>query len=248
MIITSIKTHKITTDDDIFKILDKHLKSLKEKSILVITSKIISICQGRVVKIGKVSKKDLVIKEADYYLSATNQWNYILTLKDNLLISSAGIDESNGKGYYILWPENPQQVVNQIWEYLKKRFALKKVGVIITDSRSTPLRRGTTGLSLAHCGFLSLKDYHNKPDIFGHLLKVTKVDLPDSLAVAAVVLMGEGNEQTPVAKIEELPFVEFTNSIPSDEELKEFHVKIEDDFFAELITSVKWRKGGRKRD
>ena len=60
MKIFTIKTHKIRPyQENLLEILDKYLKRLKERSVLVITSKIAAICEGRVVEIGKADKKEL---------------------------------------------------------------------------------------------------------------------------------------------------------------------------------------------
>jgi len=129
MKILPIKTHKIRPyKQGLFDILDKYLPSLKEGSIVAITSKIISICEGRVAKIGEADKKELVEKEAEYFLSPEkSKYNVTLAIKGNLLIPTAGIDESNGNGYYILWPENPQKTANEVRKYLRERFSkLKK--------------------------------------------------------------------------------------------------------------------------
>jgi len=245
-----IKTHKIKPyKQNLFEILDKYLKSLSEGSILVITSKIISICQARVVKIKKADKKELIKQEAEYFLPAEeNKYNITLTIKNNLLIPTAGIDESNGNGYFILWPKDPQKTADEVRQYLCDRFSIKKAGVIITDSKTTPLRWGTTGVAIAHSGFVALNNYIGKPDIFGKKLKVTKANVSDALAVSAVLIMGEGNEQTPLAIIEDVPFVKFQNRNPSKKELQELHINIEDDLCAPLLKSVKWRKGDKQKE
>jgi F420-0:gamma-glutamyl ligase len=59
-------------------------------------------------------------------------------------------------------------------------------------------------------------DYRGKPDIFGRKLKFSRTDVADSLASAAVVLMGEGNEQQPLAIIEKYP-AEFCEKVDSNE-------------------------------
>lgn len=245
MRIFPIKTHKIRPDkENLFAILDRYLKTLKNGSILVITSKIIAICQKRVVKIEKAEKKELIKKEAEYFLPAKeNKYNITLTIKGNLLLPTAGIDESNGAGYFILWPKNPQKIANEVRKYLRKRFKIEKVGVIITDSKTTPLRRGTTGVAIAHSGFLALNNYIGKPDIFGRKLKITKANVLDGLAAAAVLVMGEGAEQTPLAIIEDIPFVKFQNRNPSEEELKDFRINMEDDLYRPLLKSVNWQRG-----
>ena len=247
MKIFPIKTHKIRPGgkQNLFEVLDRYLKTLRERSIVVITSKIVSICQGRVVKIKKVDKKELIKKEAEYFLpSEESKYNITLTIKGNLLLPTAGVDKSNGAGYFILWPENPQETANQVRKYLGNRFSVKKVGVIITDSKTIPLRRGTTGVAIAHSGFFALNNYIGKPDIFGRKLKVTKANILDALAASAVLVMGEGKEQTPLAIIEDIPFVKFQNRDPSEKELQDFYLNMADDLYAPLLKSVKWQKGG----
>lgn len=245
MKVFSIKTHKIRPDkQNLFEILDKYLVSLKERSIVVITSKIVSICEGRVAKIGKADKRELIKKEAEYFLPPEkNKYNITLTIKRNLLVPTAGIDESNGAGYYILWPEDPQKTANEVRQHLHDRFSVKKIGVIITDSKTTPLRWGTTGVAITHSGFSALNNYIGKPDIFGRKFKVKKANVLDALAVAAVLVMGEGSEQTPLAIIEDVPFVKFQNRNPSEKEIKDFSIDMEDDLYGPLLKSVKWRKG-----
>lgn len=212
----------------------------------MVTSKIVSICEGRVVKVGKVDKKKLIEQEADCYLPpGKNKYNITLTIKRNLLIPTAGIDESNGDGYYVLWPKNPQKTANEIREYLKNNYSLRHIGVIITDSKTTPLRRGTTGIAIAHSGFSALNNYIGKPDIFGRLLYVTKANIVDALATTAVLIMGEGNEQTPLAIIEDVPFVKFQDRNPAKSELRELQVPIKDDLYASLLKGVKWSKACR---
>lgn len=245
MKVTPIKTHKIVVGkENLFAILNKYLPQLKENSILAITSKIVSICEGRVIKIGNVNKIDLIKKEAEYFLPPEkSKYNISLTIKRGLLVPTAGIDESNGNGYYILWPKDPQKTTNQVRKYLKNKFALKNVGVIITDSKTTPLRWGTIGFALSHSGFKPLNNYIGKPDIFGRLLHVTKASIMDGLAAAAVAVMGEGNEQTPLAIIEDIPFVKFQNRDPTKKELEDLNISLEDDLYAPLLKSTEWKKG-----
>jgi len=244
MRVRPIKTHKITKDRDLYAILDSYLTSLEERSVLAITSKIVSICQGRVVKVEDADKQALIEREADCFLPPSiSKYRVSLTIKDNLLIPMAGIDESNGNGYYVLWPLDLQKTVNQVRAYLRKRFVRRQVGVIITDSKTTPLRWGVTGVALAHSGFLALNDYIGKADVFGRLLQMTKVNVADALAAAAVLVMGEGNEQTPLAVISEVPFVTFQERDPPAEELRQLRIDMEDDLYAPLLESVEWIQG-----
>ena len=107
--------------DDIYKLMNDHLPSLREGDILIVTSKIVAIHQGRCEKIGKKTKRGLAMGEADMYLPGKNQYSF-LTIKDNAIVSSAGIDSSNGRGYYILPPNNPNSEARKIRQFLKKKF------------------------------------------------------------------------------------------------------------------------------
>ncbi len=244
MKIKPIKTSVVRPGDKLCEILDQFIPNIPEGSVLAITSKIISICEGSVVPRQHSEKDFLIAEEADWYLPTKNEgYGTILTIKNNILIPNAGIDESNGGGNYILWPVNPQQSANQIRKYLAERFKLNKVGVIITDSKTTPLRWGTTGIALAYSGFQPLRDYIGQNDLDGRKMIATKANIADGLAAAAVLVMGEGREQTPMATIENLKFVKFTSIEPSRKKLKNLNIKMEDDLYGELLSSVIWQKG-----
>jgi putative folate metabolism gamma-glutamate ligase len=246
MIVRPIKTKKIIPgrDKDIFLILENYLPRLKEKSVVAITSKIVAICEGRFVDRQKESKDVLIKKESDKYLPRDqNRYRFSLTIKNNILIAAAGIDESNAKGYFILWPRNPQKSANAIRAFLQKKFGLRNLGVIITDTRLIPLRKGVTGVCLAHSGFSALNDYRGEPDLFGRKLKVTEANIAEGLACAAVMVMGEGKEQTPLVLIEDIPFVKFQKRNPSIKELAYLKISLEEDVFGKILTSVKWQRG-----
>lgn len=245
MKVAGIKTHKIThKDTNIFPILDKYMPRLTESQIVVVTSKIVSICEGRIVDKNSVNKDELIKKEADLYLPRElSKYNYSLTVRKQILAPAAGIDDSNGNGYFILLPKDPQKSANTIRSYLCKKFAVKRLGVIITDSKTNPLRRGSTGIGISHSGFKALKSYVGKKDVFGIRMNLSTVNMMDSLAAAAVLQMGEGNEQTPIAVISNIPFVEFTGKNPTKKELDAMKINIEEDLYAPLLTKVQWKRG-----
>jgi F420-0:gamma-glutamyl ligase len=250
MQVIPIKSEKVTSNTGtILSFLEKNLKSIDEKDILVITSKVISLCEGGFIPISKINKEELVINESDYFLpSSIGKHGYHFTIANNTLISLAGVDESNGDDNYILWPKNSQKTANAIRKYLKNRFALNKVGVIISDSTCQPLRYGTTGIALAYTGIKGLKNYVGKPDLFDRPFGVTQLNIAGGLAAAGVVTMGEGSEQTPMCIIREAELVEFQKNDPSDEELKGMRIPIKDDLYEPFLNSVKWQKGRRIAD
>jgi putative folate metabolism gamma-glutamate ligase len=247
MKVRSIKTHKITVDDkDIIKIIDQYIPTLEEKSIIAITSKIVALAEGRVVATEHSDKESLISQEAEYYLPrSSSKYGVSLTITGSQLVATAGIDESNANGYFVLWPGDAQKTANAIRKHLQIKFKLKNLGVIITDSKTTPLRWGVTGTAIAYSGFEPLNDLIGSKDLFGRELKMTKVNILDGLAASAVLVMGEGTEQTPLAIIEETAFVKFIDIDPSEEELDSLKISIEDDIYAPLLTKVDWQKGSK---
>ncbi len=248
MKVTGYKTKKVIGGDNLYKIFDDYLPRLGDKSVVAVSSKIIAICEGRIDSDPSDLRRDeLAKKEADLYLPREfNQYGFMITIKNGLMVASSGIDHSNANGGLVLWPSNPQKSANEIREYLSKKNRIKNLGVIVTDSRVSPLRWGVTGVAIAHSGFRALKDYVDKPDIFGRLMKVEKSNMPDSLATAAVIEMGEGAEQRPLAVIENVTDLEFQHRNPTRQELKALRIEMGDDLFSSMLTGAKWKKGGSK--
>jgi len=245
MIVKAIKTRPlIPPQDDLLSVIKQSFLKykLKEKSIIVITSKIVSIWKGKCIKICDIEKDKLIKKEADLYIDRkkiSSDYDVMLTIKNNILIPTSGIDESNADGYYILWPGKPFKACKEIYDFIKKEFKLKNFGVIISDSHTTPLRTGIMGIGIAYYGFYPLRDYRNKKDIFGRKLKMSQTNIVDSLSAAAVYEMGEGAEQTPIAVIEDISDIKFTSKKLTKDFLK---IKPDDDIYAPVLKSVQWKK------
>lgn len=233
-------------EQSLFRLLDRHVSAMEERTVLAITSKLVAICQGLFFRCDTTDKQALIESEADAFLPPdSNRHGVTLTMKDGRLIPSAGIDESNADGHFILWPADPQSVANVVRAYLRDRFSLRYVGVLITDSTTAPLRCGVTGVALVHSGFLALNDYIGRQDVFGRELRMTKVNVADALAAAAVLVMGEGNERTPLAVLADLPFVTFQDRDPSPAELAALRIQPEDDLYAPLLQAVNWKRAAK---
>lgn len=245
MNIKAIKTRKfLPPKDDLWDLLSA-IKSLTENSVVVVTSKVVSIGERQCIPLTSISKDELIVEESDKYLPRRPEDLTMYTIKNNLLVAAAGIDESNGAGFYILWPKYPELSAKRIWQFLKEKFHLKNLGIIITDSRVTPLRRGVVGVAISYFGFKPLKDYRGKKDLFGRKFEMETSDIPDSLATAAVLEMGEGAECQPIAIITDVPYIEFIQKkyAPKNPDLA-FEIPEKEDLFYPFLSSVKWKKGG----
>jgi len=233
MKIKTVRTGRIKCGDSLEQIL-KYIPSLEEKTIVAITSKIISLSQRQVVSRTHHSKEELVQQEADA-IAPCLSYGFSLTIKEGVLIPSAGIDESNADDKYILYPKDIQATATSIWQRLRKRHSIKDLGVIITDSHVTPMRWGVTGVSIGWCGFEPLYSYIGRVDLYKRPLQVTRINLLDALAASAVLMMGEGSEQTPIALINDAPKITFLDRSPTVEEEKAFKVPLEEDLYAPIL-------------
>ena len=231
MLVTPIKTALFKENGDLFSFLDKYLPRLKNKDIVVITSKIVALSEGRFCILKNEREKDeLIKKESDWAMKTKYVW---LTIKDGDVLANAGIDESNANGKIILLPKDSYDSAKKIRDYLMKKNKLKKLGVIVTDSRLLPLRAGVVGVALGYAGFKGIKNYIGKPDLFGRPFEFSKTDMADSVATAAVLVMGEGIEKQPLALISSAP-VEFTDKTNR----KELKIDIQEDIYKPLFEKI----------
>jgi len=244
MRVTAIRTRIVEVGScDVTELLAESLKAVPERSVIAITSKVVSLCEGRAMPQSDYGKDELIESEADLFIPRSeSKYGVYLTIKNNMLVPTAGIDESNTNGYYVLWPKVPQASANRCWEFVRNHFGIKHVGIILTDSISSPMRLGVTGRSIAYCGFKPINSRIGQADLFGKPLRQTRINVADALAASAVLVMGESDEQTPVALIEDVPFVDFSDLAPTADELNAWKVRMEDDLYAHLLTRMEWRK------
>ena len=218
----SIKLPLIKENDDLLKMIIENIKkkgeSLKEGDIIVIAEKVIATSQGRVVNLSDVtniSEKaremakefdmderfvELIIREASMILGGMT--HVILAKVNDFLIANAGIDQSNaGPNRVVLLPKDLNGVVWTYWRELKKEFGINNLGVIISDSRVQPLRKGTIGIAIATAGFEPVEDLRGHPDLFNRPMEITMRAIADDLTSAAQFLLSEADQQTPVVII-----------------------------------------------
>jgi len=228
MKIKTIKTVIFQPRDNLLTFIKRYVSRLKEGDILVVTSKIVALAEGRYrPKTDRAGKEKIIRAESEFSLPTKLVF---LTIKDGMVMASAGVDESNGNGQIILLPRDSFKVAREIRRHFQKHFGLKCLGVIVTDSRTAPLRAGVTGVALGYAGFRGLKDYRQLPDLFGRLFHFSRVDVADSLATAAVLCMGEGRERCPLALISGAP-VEYVDRVVKNE----LYIDIKEDMYGPLF-------------
>jgi len=237
MNVRAIKTRVFKEGEDLASFIRAHIPKLKEGSVLAVTSKVVALAEGRTAAVKSTKEKEALIKkESKWAIQTHPQWWW--TKKDGMLLVNAGIDDSNADGKLVLLPEDSFKSAAALRKKFMVHFDISKCGVVITDSRISPMRAGVTGVALGYAGFRGVRDYRGKKDLFGRKLKVTLTDVADSLATAATLVMGEGAERQPLAVIEDAP-VEFVEKVNP----KEVQISAKDDMYAPLFR----RFGARKR-
>lgn len=229
MKVSPIHTRIFGEREDLFLFITKNIPNLGEGSLLVVTSKIVALAEGRVVTIKNQREKETLIKrESSWQSRVLPKW--WLTVRDGTVGVNAGIDDSNGDGKTILLPRDSFATAAALRKKLTAHYKVKALGVMITDSRVAPLRAGTTGVALGYAGFKGIRDYRGTADIFGRKLEVTQTNIADGLAASAVLLMGEGSEQCPLAIIEGAP-VAYQERVNR----RELSIAMKDDLFRRLF-------------
>ncbi|MFA6514166.1 MAG: coenzyme F420-0:L-glutamate ligase [Patescibacteria group bacterium] len=232
MKIKAFKTKIFKPNENLISFIEQYLPKISERSILIVTSKIVALAEGRFVKYTNKKDKERIIKAESEFTLKTKY--VFLTIKNGEAMANAGIDESNANGNLILLPLDSFKSAVKIRKYFCAKYKLKELGVIITDSRCLPLRAGVVGVATGYAGFKGLKKYYGKRDIFKRPFVYERVDVVDSLATAAVFCMGEGNEQKPLALIKEAP-VEYTERINKNE----LKIDIKEDMYGPLFRQIK---------
>ena len=242
--IQAIKSESvIKLGDDLFSIL-RRLPKIKTGDIFVISSKVVSLCEGRAIPKDKVKSRDaLIVSESEQYIPRRPmpRGQALITVKNHTLTLSAGVDEFGEN--FLLWPKNPVKSAEKISRFFRRRDKIKKFGVIITDSHSVPLRRGAVGFALGFYGFKPLRFYRGSRDLFGRVMKMTIANLADAYAAAAVAEMGEGGERTPFAVISGARAAEFVkDGSHAVKKAERFYPAPGEDFFEPFLKSKIWKR------
>ncbi|HHX58463.1 MAG TPA: putative folate metabolism gamma-glutamate ligase [Candidatus Moranbacteria bacterium] len=229
MIVAPIKTRVFLEGENLFSFVSSYFKEIPENSIIVVTSKIVSLAEKRTIVVEDEKTREKVIYAESERVIPTD--HTLLTIKDGMVMSAAGVDESNADGKIILLPKDSYKSARSLRKQLQEKYQLKNLGVLITDSRMVPFRAGMAGVATGYDGFSGIQDYRGAADIFGRKLKVSVKNVADSLAAAAVLVMGEGNEQQPLAIIKRAKMVKFTNKVCRNE----LFIDIKDDLYGPVF-------------
>jgi coenzyme F420-0:L-glutamate ligase/coenzyme F420-1:gamma-L-glutamate ligase len=154
---------------------------LADGDILVITSKIVSKAEDRVV----TGDREGAIRAETVRVVARRGPTTISQTRHGLVMAAAGVDESNtAPGTLVLLPVDPDASAEALRKSITER-AAARVGVVITDTMGRPWRAGQTDTAIGAAGIMPLRDYRGQQDTFGNLLEVTIAAVADEIAAAA---------------------------------------------------------------
>jgi coenzyme F420-0:L-glutamate ligase/coenzyme F420-1:gamma-L-glutamate ligase len=187
---------------------------IHDNDILVVTHKIVSKAEGRIVDLASIKPSTKAIRMAKEHNKdprvmelILNESIQILRSKNGVIISetkhgfvcaNAGVDQSNVKGdMAVLLPVAPDKSASKIQETVKKKIG-KEIAVIITDTFGRTFRNGQTNVAIGIAGINPIKSYIGTYDMYGRKLRVTEIAVADEIASAAELVMGKA-EGAPVA-------------------------------------------------
>lgn len=202
--------------NQIKKFFDRIGKKPEDGDILLLSGKYVAMSEGRRYSLSKVKPMkdairlavqngsnpkltEAVVRESERVYRAFS--GIFMAENNGLLQPNAGIDKSNvQEGSIVLYPEDPNTSALSVRLNVLTDFGVN-IGVIITDSRIYPVRKGTVGIAIGNSGIKAILDERGKKDLFGKPLKVTRRAIADQLATTAQLVMGESGESTPIVLV-----------------------------------------------
>ena len=182
---------------------------LADGDILVITSKIVSKAEDRVM----TGDRDSAIRAETVRVVARRGPTTISQTRHGLVMAAAGVDESNtAPGTLVLLPVDPDASAEALRKCITER-AGARVGVIITDTMGRPWRAGQTDTAIGAAGIVPVRDHRGQTDTYGNVLEVTIAAVADEIAAAAD-LVKQKTTGVPVALVRGLPDLVTDNAGP----------------------------------
>lgn len=190
-----------------------------DHDILVVTQKIVSKSEGRVVKLAEIKpsahaiaiakevRKDarlieLVLSESTEIVRQARDV-LIVAHRGGFVMANAGVDQSNvgcDGECALLLPRDSDASAAALKAQLDHEFGVS-LGVLINDSFGRPWRKGVVGVAIGAAGIPALVSLIGRPDLMGRKMQVTEVAFADELAAAASLVMGQSDEGRPAVHI-----------------------------------------------
>ena len=182
--------------DDLAAVLAGAAPWLRDGDVLVVTSKVVSKCEGRVVAAPAdpverdALRRKLIDDEAVRVLARKGR-TLITENAIGLIQAAAGVDGSNvGSTELALLPVDPDGSAAALRDELHARLGVT-VGVVVTDTMGRAWRNGQADFAIGASGLTVLHGYAGAVDRHGNELLVTEVAVADEIAAAADLVKGK---------------------------------------------------------
>jgi coenzyme F420-0:L-glutamate ligase/coenzyme F420-1:gamma-L-glutamate ligase len=187
---------EVRAGDDLPALIAEHAADLRDGDIVVVSSKVVSKAEGRVV----AGDRAAAVEAETVRVVAERGATRIVQTRHGFVMAAAGVDASNvAKGSVVLLPVDPDASARALRRGLAERRGVT-VGVVVTDTFGRPWRLGQTDLAVGAAGVRVLDDHRGRRDVHGNELVVTAPALADELASAADLVKGKLG-QVPVAVV-----------------------------------------------
>ncbi|MDG4863058.1 coenzyme F420-0:L-glutamate ligase [Streptomyces sp. T-3] len=194
---------EIKAGDDLAKLIADAEPSLADGDVVLVTSKIVSKAEGRIVA---ADDREAAIDAETVRVVARRGALRIVENRQGLVMAAAGVDASNTPpGTVLLLPEDPDASARVIRDGLRDALGVD-VGVLVTDTFGRPWRNGLTDVAIGAAGVHVLDDLRGGVDAHGNPLSATVVATADELAAAGDLVKGKAGG-LPVAVVRGLPQV-----------------------------------------
>ncbi|WP_079125406.1 coenzyme F420-0:L-glutamate ligase [Streptomyces lushanensis] len=188
---------EIRPGDDLAKLIAATEPAPADGDILLVTSKIVSKAEGRIVE---AADREAAIDAETVRVVARRGTLRIVENRRGLVMAAAGVDASNtAPGTVLLLPEDPDASARAIRDGLRDALGVD-IGVIVTDTFGRPWRTGLTDVAIGAAGVRVLDDLRGGTDAHGNPLHATVVAVADELAAAGDLVKGKA-EGLPVAVV-----------------------------------------------
>lgn len=194
---------EVREGDDLTKLIATAEPGLVDGDVLLVTSKIVSKAEGRIVE---ATDREAAIDAETVRVVARRGTLRIVENKLGLVMAAAGVDASNTPaGTVLLLPEDPDTSAAAIRDGLRDALGVD-VGVVVTDTFGRPWRNGLTDVAIGAAGVHVLDDLRGGTDAYGNPLSATVVATADELAAAGDLVKGKA-AGLPVAVVRGLAHV-----------------------------------------
>ncbi|MEU6463211.1 coenzyme F420-0:L-glutamate ligase [Streptomyces sp. NPDC046976] len=188
---------EVQRGDDLAKLIAVAEPGLADGDVVVVTSKIVSKAEGRIVR---ATDREAAIDAETVRVVARRGTLRIVENRQGLVMAAAGVDASNTPaGTVLLLPEDPDASARAIRDGLRDVLGVE-VGVVVSDTFGRPWRAGLTDVAIGAAGVRVLDDLRGGTDAHGNPLSATVVATADELAAAGDLVKGKA-EGRPVAVV-----------------------------------------------